>query len=96
MGIKSDAIKMADRKELSSTSDFSGDPYAHLAAAIIIKAFEDLKRLEGEEKSYFEGSPVAKDDLLNFLCSKWCGRLLSFQNTIRQSDLVQAALRICE
>lgn len=96
MGIKSDALKMADRKYMSNTSDFSGDPYAHLAAAIIIKAYEDLEIMADEEKHYFEGKPVTKEELLNFFCSKWCERLLSFQNSIHQNDLVQAALKICK
>lgn len=96
MGIKSDAFKMADRKHMTNTSDFSADPYAHLAAAIIIKAYEDLEIMADEKKHYFEGRPVTKEGLLNFFCSKWCERLLSFQNSIRQDDLVQAALKICK
>lgn len=96
MGIKSDALKMADRKHMSNTSDFSGDPYAHLAAAIIIKAFEDLETIGGEEKCYFEGSPVTKEGLLNFFGSKWCEALLGFQNNVTQNDLMQAVLKICK
>lgn len=77
-------------------NDFTDDPYAHLAAAIIIKAFEDLESMEGLEKSYLDRSPVTKDGLLNFFSSRWCSILLCFQNSVTQNDLMQAALKICD
>lgn len=88
---KAKAINMGSITE----SQFTNDPYAHLAAAIIIKAFEDLTALDGDDRIYFEKSPVTKEGILTFLCSKWCSCLLSFQNTVTQNDIVQAALKIC-
>lgn len=96
MGIKSDALKMADRKHMTNTSDFAGDPYAHLAAAIIIKAFEDLRDMNGTEKFCIGGSMVSKEELITFFCSRWCECLLSFQSSIHQNDVVREALKICE
>lgn len=53
VAVKSEAMKMsAFSNDQISHSDFASDPYAHLAAAIIIKAFEDLQIVGNDDKCY--------------------------------------------
>ena len=70
------------------------DPYSHLAASIIIQAFEDLKNLEGEESAILTSSVVGRYEILNFLRSKWCGLLLSCQSTVTQEKIESAAMAV--
>lgn len=82
-------------EEKKNQKDLAGNPYEQLAAAIIIKAIEDLRAVGEEKRICIEGSIVTKEALLNFFGSDWCGTLLSFQNSVSQNELFIEALNIC-
>lgn len=67
------------------------NPYAHLAASIIIQAFEDLKALDGDKKRRIDSEYVWETEIMKFLRSEWCGLLLSCQSTITQENIEAAA-----
>ena len=77
-------------KHIHGTERNNNNPYAHLAAAIIIQAWLDLKRLENSECTTMDSSMVNKWEIINFFRSKWCETLLSFQETITLSKLNSA------
>ena len=68
------------------------DPYSHLAAAIIISAFNDLKLVSKNGNLIAEGKPISKHEIVCFFKSQWCGTLLGFQNSVSQGELVQLVM----
>ena len=78
------------------TAKNAESPYSQLAASIIIQALDDLKALNGCEKVYIGSSVVSKWEIINFLRSRWCSSLLTFQNAVTQEHLEKAAWNILE
>lgn len=67
------------------------NPYSHLAASIIIQAFEDLKALDGDKKRRIDSEYVWETEIMKFLRSEWCGLLLSCQSAITQENIEATA-----
>lgn len=73
------------------------NPYAHLAVAIIIQAWSDLKNLENADYAKIDSSTVNKWEVLNFFRSKWCEKLLSCQEAVtfaQLNDAVEERLKV--
>lgn len=90
MGTKTASAKIKARNSYVPEKDKTDDPYAHLAAAIILRAYEDLQEMDGQQRAMVCYNIVSMEELINFFCSDWCATLLSFQDTITHDDLVKA------
>lgn len=91
MGTKTAGAKIkAKDKTYTPEADRADDPYAHLAAAVILRAYDDLREMGDQQKSVVCYKVITKEELINFFCSDWCATLLSFQDTITHKDLVNA------
>ncbi len=93
MGAKAASVKLGIRSNNGEVHNID-NPYTHLAASIILQAYDDLKALDGAERGYVEQSPVNKREIINFFRSKWCGLLLTCQDAVTQEQLEQAALAV--
>lgn len=70
------------------------EPYSHLAASIILQAYDDLRCLDGRDSGYIDGYHVNKWEVINFFHSNWCGVLLSFQDAVTQDDVRDAVMTL--
>ncbi len=52
------------------------EPLQNLAAAIVVQAKQDAKRLDGREKAYLDNQWVTAKELVRFFESAWCSMLL--------------------
>ncbi len=86
MGANSVAVKRGF-KHIAGAEKEIDNPYAHLAAAIIIQAWSDLKNLENAECAVIDSSTVNKWEVVNFFRSKWCEALLSCQEAVTFAQL---------
>ena len=68
------------------------EPYSHLAASIILQAYNDLKTLDGKDFDYIGNMSVNKGEIIEFFRSNWCGVLLSFQDAVTQEEVRDAAM----
>lgn len=80
------------KRRIDKKKEYAGDPYAHLAVAIILRAYDDLKEASPTPKSIYEGNTMSKESILDFFCSDWCATLLSFQNEISHEEFIEAVL----
>lgn len=100
MGAKTAAVKLGIRANSARAN--SGEvrhidnPYTHLAASIILQAYDDLRNLKGEEVGKIEQSTVDRWEIITFFRSRWCGFLLSCQDAITQEQAEAAAWAIFE
>lgn len=90
MGVKRDAIQMSNRINSGELRNID-NPYTHLAASIIIQAYDDLKALGGSDRKIVDAQNVTKYEIINFFRSPWCGRLLSCQEAVSQEMAIRAA-----
>lgn len=93
MGIKAAGVKLGVKSKPRVLHNIDV-PYSHLAASIIIQAFDDLKALGGKEKGVLDSSAVGRYEILEFLRSDWCGLLLSCQSAITQEKIETAAMAV--
>lgn len=90
MGIKLANVKSVARSKPGALCNID-EPFSHLAASIIIQAFEDLKALDGGKKRRIDSEYVWETEIMKFLRSDWCGLLLSCQSAITQENIEAAA-----
>lgn len=95
MGTNAAAVKTGFKSKTGAVHNID-DPYSHLAVSIILQAYDDLKALRGEERTYIDQSPVSKWEIINFFRSNWCGVLLSCQNAVTQEQMLDVAWTVLE
>ena len=93
MGIRAATVKTGIKFKPGAVQNID-EPYSHLAASIIIQAYDDLRALDGCEHRILDQNVVNKWEIINFFRSEWCGVLLSCQNAITQEQAEAAAWAI--
>lgn len=65
MGTKTAAAKIKARsKDYIPEADYTDDPYAHLAAAIILRAYDDLQEMRGQKRAMVCYNIVSMEELI--------------------------------
>ena len=68
------------KQPMGAINKFYGDPelepFQNLAAAIVIQAKQDARRLNGKDKAYLENQWITAKELIRFFESAWCSMLL--------------------
>lgn len=73
-------VKPRKQPLTGAKNKFYGDPelepYQNLAAAIVVQAKQDAKRLNGQSEAILENQRITAKELIRFFESAWCSMLL--------------------
>lgn len=78
--MKPNHVKPCKQPISGAIKKFYGDPelepYQNLAAAIVIQAKQDAKRLNGRKQAIMDNQLINSSELIRFFESAWCSMLL--------------------